>query len=322
MPPLASEDKSDPSPPKAANTIATPPSLSEATVLIESSQAKGLGNDECWNLCGSPCATNDSAPVCPSLCANHDDCAPDELCLTTRPTPQDTKENPRPPRCQKSHCYTDEDCRPGSSCIATQAEKTTVYTCEKSGTRRQGEPCMHDEYDSSGLCERGTRCIGGTCVTKDPCFDDEDCGLGAQCHNAYDGDGICLPGCKEDVDCPTDQECLENSNGSRECLLPSSLGCLASGCPEGQECSVFHDTGTLKITACMTPCIATSDCEDGEVCGSRKHKLGTHCYQKCEDTKCEDGWLCTRNGVQAGGEDVIACRRDTARATEDFLQQF
>jgi len=277
-----------------------------------------LGSPACWDDCGAPCAEIDEAgyPVCSASCVDDEGCGEGERCLPTATTALDVH---RTLRCQKSHCETDEDCMTGWSCLSI-AHRTVINVCSRSGSRRAGEPCLGDEYDPVGLCEKGLLCTYGVCTEIRDCNIDGDCPLGTRCAFASNG-SFCNPGCVDDDGCPTGTECLALEPGAEKlCLNREHFGCTFGGCEAPLECVAYNDSSAARITACQLPCNSQSDCSESEVCGSQA-TLGenTHCYPRCESSECEEGWLCTRNAIVADGEDVIACYRDTVKELRDLF---
>ena len=278
-----------------------------------------LGSKACWDDCGAPCAAIDEAgfPVCSAVCGNDEECNDGERCLPTATTAVDVY---RTQRCQKSHCDTDEDCRSGWSCLAI-AHRTVINICNQAGNRSAGEPCLGDEYDPIGLCDKGLLCVYGVCTEIRGCDIDSDCALGTRCAFASNG-SFCSPGCNDDERCPNGTECLALEPGAEKlCLDRDNFGCTFGGCEAPLECVAYNDSDAARITACQLPCENQSDCQASEVCGSQA-TLGekTHCYPRCETSKCDEGWLCTTNAIVANGEDVLACYRDTVTEMREFFE--
>lgn len=288
-----------------------PDSNSTPEEAEKSSELASLRSSLCWNSCGAPCASisESGEPVCSSPCAVDDDCARGERCLATATTALDVH---RAPRCQRSHCETDEDCGPERSCIPIQ-HRTTINVCSRAGSRQAGEPCFGDEYDPIGLCDKGLMCGNGTCFEVRDCEGDGDCALGTRCGPVGDRTS-CVPGCIDDSDCSSGTECLALEPGAQTlCLERERFGCTFDGCEAPFECVSYNDSNAARVTACQRPCASQSDCSESEVCGAQRN-LGksTHCYPRCnQPSDCLEGWLCTRNTITENGEDVTACYRDT-----------
>ena len=281
-----------------------------------------LRSAACWSDCGAPCADLDEegAPVCSAVCEDDEGCGEGERCLPTEATILDVQ---RTPRCQKSHCESDEDCLPDWTCLSL-AHRTVISVCSRAGNRSVGEPCADDDYDPVGLCEKGLLCIYDVCTEIRDCEIDSDCSIGTRCAFASNG-SFCSPGCVDDNGCPTGTECLEVSPGAKKlCLNRENFGCTFGGCEAPLECVAYNDSSAARITACQRPCNSHSDCSESEVCGSQA-TLGeeTHCYPRCDTpSDCEEGWLCTRNAIVADGEDVTACYRDTVKELREFFDSF
>lgn len=154
-------------------------------------------------------------------------------------------------------------------------------------------------------CGNGARCVDGQCVN---CAEGEQC----NCPNGQkaDGKGACdTPNyCSPNPCGGTTPQCHQTNDGY-EC------GCTNASCPQGQECDVPSESGTVykcgnceEGTQCNCPDGSVADgkggcrtnctvgqtdcptCADGEVWD------GTECRMPCKGVKCPDGYEC-QNGV-------------------------
>jgi hypothetical protein len=114
---------------------------------------------------------------------------------------------------------------------------------------RCGDGCRDDDPNS---CDRGQLCDPDThlCIDLD-CGNDMDCAEDRYC-DLEDGRGLCVPGCREDANCPDGERCLDNV-----CVQfcdPAD----ADACGEGRYCA--------ENMRCEDICNEHADCPNGLFC--------------------------------------------------------
>lgn len=284
----------------------------------EKEQLRLLGSSACLETCGSPCASisDTGEPVCPPECVSDEECEPDERCRPTNATDLDTH---RTPRCQRSHCYADDDCGPHGTCVAFASRRATINVCQPSGERAAGEPCL-EGFKEKGQCQRGLACLSGICYEQATCETTDDCPIGTTCLDTANGPQ-CRPFCESNTDCQSGTECLElEGTYGKKCLNREAFGCIFDKCDAPFECvSYFQTSVGVRPSACHRPCREQSDCSDSQVCGTIGFREETYCFERCNPDSCEEDWLCAQNAIHVEGEEVEACYLDTNRITERFL---
>lgn len=276
----------------------------------------------CWSQCGSPCVLDGNTLECAKECMSDNECESEELCIITKTA----TDGSRPRRCQRDQCSglgADSECGPEKTCSYVGRMEGSIYRCLAAGLRRLDEPCGHDEYNPTGLCQRGLQCSNGTCAPS-WCESDKDCGKRSRCFLMAGGDDLrqCVSYCENDNDCAPDDICNMGSV-SAHCVSPDTLGCVHDGCSKGMECVISDAQPYLTIASCMSSCTESSECSDNMLCGNTVDVNQPYCYQPCgPDMQCKVGWTCQNDAVSTDEDNLIAaCVRDIPGTTSAFFQK-
>jgi hypothetical protein len=286
----------DPSGVPATTAIAASGRAARASVPLKTPQ-EHLGIDpECQKSCGSECDIVDGRAHCAAECVEDGQCGEGTICV---PAGLDA-DSRRIKRCLGSNCSgpSDQTCGESRTCFAMPRPGGTVYRCEEAGSRAAGEACR-PAMDQIMGCAPGLFCANGTCVPAE-CHGEDDCPRGTHCYQAGpEGDlRTCMPSCEQDADCPATQRCIDIGL-RRMCIEPElDLGCIASGCADGQVCYVdqamFWNLHAVCVRACGE---GFSACEAGTVCtrglGTGGHMVPNYCARGCATSSdCADAETC------------------------------
>lgn len=192
-----------------------------------------------------------------------------------------------PPSVIGNECAADVDCGDGS-CFTEMNGFAGGYCTSF---------CVTDDE-----CPMGSVCVmggsGGNCFDVcDPAATERDCRAYYGCASGFGLPmPVCLPGCTDDTDCPTDRIC--NPTGGGRCFDPTaSLGdpCVASSdCPDGGGCASERRSGYPGGMCIGFGCdeAANTGCPGDFQCAPGPHGSG-RCLDGCAvDTDCRDGYAC------------------------------
>jgi hypothetical protein len=243
--------------------------------------------------CNSGCGSRDSGLICnrgsheceagtapADQCSDDCDCYANETCAGGAgcvPTGGD------------GDCTSDTDCQQGEKCLNGNCVPDTCTTrddctgpvclvCTNGECTTPPAVCQGDEQ-----CCVGFHCNFGVCIedNADECRADADCTEDPDKPHCVDG--VCMPWCMSDLDCPGGQICIDN-----ECVSP---GCTPGSCPQGQWCDTEAANG---MGACFPGCESNDDCNPGETCD-----YGTHqCMAGCCNPPCQANEYCDTQDCQ------------------------
>jgi hypothetical protein len=179
-----------------------------------------------------------------------------------------------------------QDCGSGQKCVPKVKGADWVVvgaTCIADGTVAEGQPCQHDERNTTLIndnCVKGTMCddvgANATLLCKKFCDKTTACGTDAACATVYtDKWGVCEKGCKP----------------------------FGTDCPSGNDCSLSFDTLSATADSGVFVCKPTGSVgayqfctEDGD-CGPN---LGCNTdLGKCVPV-CDNAHPCPQPGADAG----------------------
>lgn len=176
-------------------------------------------------------------------------------------------------QCQEIPCQSDSDCDAGLSC--DQASGDCVIP-----------PCSSTDDCAPGfICGNGDICVSGCAACRKNCTTNADCGSSGYCVDNTDGSKVCLVLCGENAACPGDSECYRVPDGeggdAYVCGAPDATNSL---CPEGYVC---------ESDDVMDECTADDECDAGQTC--QNSTQGRKCLtapDPCDDVTCDDGQVC------------------------------
>lgn len=295
----------------------------------------GLKPDECEEICGMECVSEDGHFVCPAECNSTDDCASEERCFPTILPGRRLG----PMRCVGSNCSRDSDtgedsCGPGQTCRFEGNLEATVFRCEPDGVRDVGEPCVtynNGVTSVSELCAKGLSCSWNRCLPEH-CVDDDDCPKGSTCSlQGLTSQQGCVAICQTDKDCPENYRCADwsfsASIGSAHCVSKNTPStCLETGCSNPDEdCVMLSPFAWGPKAECRKQCVmgAESDCREGEFCfgwaaidpWDTSSTATAYCLVNCNLTPCKAGLVC----VSMNSEGEAACAVDYEREIANFF---
>jgi hypothetical protein len=233
-----------------------------------------------------------------------------------------------------STCGTTGACGANGACAVYPADTVCApAVCADDVSVQKASMC-----DGSGACRyQGTlacepsRCEEGACAT--PCVVNSDCIAGDRCAS-----GVCQPALQLGSACASDGACASGACADGVCC---SSACPADGC---HACTAAHGApadGTC-VALSGTACDDGNACTTGDVCKAGScaptdavacpmpracHGVGT-CDPKtgacstptlADGVPCDDGDLCTKHDVCAGGAcrglDPVVCAQPTCGET-------
>lgn len=187
-----------------------------------------------------------------------------------------------PPSFIGEPCTADTDCGDGL-CFGTDQGYPMGYctsVCLPDDVCPTGSTCILDRTGMSGYCL-------GTC---DPIATERACRAFYGCASGFGiPDPVCVPGCTDDTDCPTDRLC--DPVGGGQCYNPDAS---------------FGDA-----------CVSSTDCPDAMRCQteSRRGYPGGMCQafgcDPAADTGCPDNAHCIPGGMSGFGRCIPSCTVDT-----------
>ena len=165
-----------------------------------------------------------------------------------------------------------------------------------------------DPSDTSGIClndddcEDGI-CVGGACQSVEPeedtaCSDDSDCPADEYCQYPAgttltpNSEGICVPDCATNDDCPVGQECIEGRCFSNYDCDPANNSC---DCPGGEVCNgQTRSCSAPPVTCyfnqqcpCEWLCNADNECFDPNNLGGCVDDSDCDSVAGCQNGNCE-----------------------------------
>ncbi|MDP2342559.1 MAG: hypothetical protein Q8O67_16500 [Deltaproteobacteria bacterium] len=277
-----------------------------------------------------------------------DPCAPGLVCtdgLCGDPPPP-----PPGPCVDDLQCELNSDAS-GRVCVDGQCEFADCQFDVQCGTRicvdgkcADGQLCLNDNGCQS---DEGPDqlCIGNVC--RDPCFGDDDCGLGGiggiglqtcvagRCEQRCLGDFTCLTGgiC-EDGAC-IDPDCAENEDCNDDAQFCDAGRCTPfTTCSEDDDCfdaNLFCDVDVEPIRCAERPaCRADSECGQAALCLDRHCRPAESCFvnddcgdpdDECIGARCVGRPACRADGDCGDGRicNDLRCEDAPAAVTAAFV---
>lgn len=147
-------------------------------------------------------------------------------------------------------------------CVAEQLPCTDTFTCPLS----QNCNALTGFCEPDSICSRDGCVVGETCnETTEECTptrcspNRSDCPVRFKCAP----EGVCEQGCLIETDCPQEEFCLVQTNGTRGACVPSCG--VDTDCPFGTTCELLGDKSRCEREP---SCVLDSECRSDEVCVS------------------------------------------------------
>lgn len=220
--------------------------------------------EEDENLCSVAlvCANEPSGRICREFCDRWSiPCRGDLECVLSPVTDTGTGEEATIGVCREPlrACESAADCFPNEFCeFGTCFRKNSA-----NGNKGPGVPCTQNQECASGWClERGV--CSGSCTRTGHCAAGTDCVRIAVSSDPPVEGNFCVPTCKNDTDCPSDQTCNFFLNGAGDGLVTicaPRVGTRSAGeaCTSGLQCRSGHCFGAPN-GYCSGICEKVLDC--------------------------------------------------------------